>query len=154
MIEQKASEIEQRLEKYEENHGDTTSYEKKTLEEEKELPANKLNQIVPFIQNMDNNGALQTIRKDSNQIETLSDVDDAEINQLILSEDEKRLKTIIWNSLNKEWIQEQKQKKRDKKAKSKKLGKNKKSLRVKSNILNFIKIDYRIRSDESGDYAY
>lgn len=44
--------------------------------------------------------------EDNDGIETLSDVDDAEIDQLILTEEERKLKTILWNNLNKEWIQE------------------------------------------------
>ena len=43
---------------------------------------------------------------DNDGIETLSDVDDAEIDQLILTEEERKLKTILWNNLNKDWIQE------------------------------------------------
>ena len=44
--------------------------------------------------------------------DNLSDVDDAEIDQLILTEEERKLKTILWNNLNKEWILEQQEKKR------------------------------------------
>jgi transcription factor IIIB 90 kDa subunit len=44
---------------------------------------------------------------DNDGIESLSDVDDEEINSLILTEEERKLKTILWNNLNKEWIQEQ-----------------------------------------------
>ena len=42
--------------------------------------------------------------EDNDGIETLSDVDDAEIDQLILTEEERKLKTILWNNLNKDWI--------------------------------------------------
>lgn len=51
--------------------------------------------------------------------DNLSDVDDAEIDQLILTEEERKLKTILWNNLNKEWILEQQEKKRQKKEKKK-----------------------------------
>ena len=55
---------------------------------------------------------------DEGQLEKLSNYDsnsdDEEINQLILNEDEKKLKTILWNNLNKEWLEEQAAKKKKK----------------------------------------
>lgn len=42
--------------------------------------------------------------EENDGIESLSDVDDAEIDLLILTEEERKLKTILWNNLNKEWI--------------------------------------------------
>ena len=38
---------------------------------------------------------------------------------MILTEEESRLKKVLWDSLNKDWIREQKQKKRDRKEKRK-----------------------------------
>ena len=60
------------------------------------------------------------------QLEMLSDEDDPEINQMILTEDEKKLKTLLWNNLNKEWIKDQKEKKRLKKEQRKQKDKTKK----------------------------
>lgn len=50
-----------------------------------------------------------------NQVMINEDDDDEEINQLILTPEEKKLKTIIWNNLNREWIKEHKEKKRKQK---------------------------------------
>ncbi len=36
----------------------------------------------------------------------LSDIDDQEMEPLLLNADERRLKSIIWNNLNKEWLDE------------------------------------------------
>ena len=55
-----------------------------------------------------------------------SDADSPEINQLILTADERKLKTIIWNNLNKDWIKEQHEKKRKKKEERKQKLKNNK----------------------------
>lgn len=67
----------------------------------------------------------------SEEKEEISDIDDdEEINQLILTEEERKLKTILWNNLNKDWIKEQQEKKRLKKEK-KKL-KNQEKKRTKS----------------------
>jgi transcription factor IIIB subunit 2 len=74
------------------------------------------------------NEALKTISHDNDGIETLSDVDDAEIDQLILTEEERKLKTLLWNNLNKEWIQEQQKKKREKKERKKLKSKMKKTI--------------------------
>ncbi len=61
----------------------------------------------PLVENLEN--ALQAI-----------DDDEDEINKLILSPEERRLKTIIWNNLNKDWIEEQREKRRKKKEERKK----------------------------------
>ncbi|KAL5708670.1 hypothetical protein ACHQM5_019436 [Ranunculus cassubicifolius] len=49
--------------------------------------------------------------------ETLSDIDDTEVNGYLHNEDEKRMKTIIWETMNKEYLEEQA-------AKEKELGAN------------------------------
>jgi len=56
-----------------------------------------------------------TLKKDPDGIISLSDVDDEEIDSMILNEDERRLKKVIWNNLNREWVKEQKQKRLQKK---------------------------------------
>ena len=43
--------------------------------------------------------------------ESLSDVDENEINEFILSPEESLLKSIMWHSLNSDWIEKQKRKK-------------------------------------------
>lgn len=45
------------------------------------------------------------------ETETLSDVEDREIDENILSPEESQLKSIMWNTLNSEWIEAQKGKK-------------------------------------------
>lgn len=70
-------------------------------------------------------------KKDENGVYSLSDVDDEEIDKMILTEEESKLKKIIWDSLNKDWIREQKQKRRDKKLiKKTQALKKKRSLKV------------------------
>ena len=49
------------------------------------------------------------------------EIDEEEINNMILSEKERNLKTRIWNNLNKEWLTEQNEKKRKKKEQAKKV---------------------------------
>lgn len=58
---------------------------------------------------------LALMKTDPDGVISLSDVDDAVIDEMILDEDEKRLKKIIWNNLNADWIKEQKEKKRARK---------------------------------------
>lgn len=50
--------------------------------------------------------ALKNIDQNESAVEPLSDDDDAEIDQLILTEEERKLKTILWNNLNRDWILE------------------------------------------------
>jgi len=38
--------------------------------------------------------------------ESLSEMEEEEINKYILSSEETRIKQLIWNNLNKEWIEE------------------------------------------------
>ena len=59
--------------------------------------------------------ASSTLKKDPDGIISLSDVDDEEIDAMILTEDERRLKKVIWNNLNRDWVREQKQKRLQKK---------------------------------------
>ena len=47
---------------------------------------------------------VSTLKTDSEGIISLSDVDDEEINGMILNEEESRLKKVIWDNLNREWI--------------------------------------------------
>ena len=54
---------------------------------------------------------ITTLKHDSDGIISLSDVDDEEIDAMILNEEESRLKKVIWNNLNRDWIKMQKQKK-------------------------------------------
>jgi hypothetical protein len=65
---------------------------------------------------------ITTLKHDSDGIISLSDVDDEEIDAMILNEEESRLKKVIWNNLNRDWIKMQKQKKILKKAIEKKGG--------------------------------
>ena len=44
-------------------------------------------------------------------LETLSDVDDAEIDQFFLSKEESAMKSIIWHNMHKNWVREQAEKK-------------------------------------------
>ena len=44
------------------------------------------------------------LKRDPDGIISLSDVDDEEIDQMILTEEESRLKKVIWDNLNKDWI--------------------------------------------------
>lgn len=60
------------------------------------------------------------MKHDPDGIISLSDVDDEEIDAMILNEEESRLKKVIWNNLNRDWIKMQKQKKILKKAIEKK----------------------------------
>lgn len=48
-------------------------------------------------------------------IDTISDIDDDEVEKMLLKPDERDFKTRVWNNLNKDWIIEQKEKKRQKK---------------------------------------
>jgi len=45
----------------------------------------------------------------------LIEVDDSVIDKMILNEQERKLKTRLWNNLHKDWIVEQKEKKRKQK---------------------------------------
>ncbi len=65
---------------------------------------------------------ISTLKHDPEGIISLSDVDDEEIDAMILNEEESRLKKVIWNNLNRDWIKMQKQKKILKKAIEKKGG--------------------------------
>ena len=65
---------------------------------------------------------ITTLKHDPDGIISLSDVDDEEIDAMILNEEESRLKKVIWNNLNRDWIKMQKQKKILKKAIEKKGG--------------------------------
>ncbi len=60
-----------------------------------------------------------TPKKDADGVISLSDVDDDEIDAMILTEEESRLKKIIWDNLNKDWIKEQRKKKRERKERRK-----------------------------------
>ena len=48
-------------------------------------------------------------------IDTISDIDDDEVEKMLLKPDERDFKTRFWNNLNKDWIIEQKERKRKKK---------------------------------------
>lgn len=122
MIEQKASKIEQKLEKYEHNNGGT-------LEEEKDS-----GQLVPYnpqlLQPSETSTTVATLKRelsvppyqssrDADGVISLSDVDDEEIEAMILTEEESRLKKVIWDNLNKDWIKDQRKKKRERKERRK-----------------------------------
>ena len=90
------------------------------------------NQLVPYFgQNSDANSPLfptgttssgtsnlQLVKVESYKVSTLkkyedgtislSDIDDDQIDSMILTEEESRLKKHIWDSLNKDWIRQQK----------------------------------------------
>lgn len=65
---------------------------------------------------------MTTLKHDPEGIISLSDVDDEEIDSMILNEEESRLKKVIWDNLNREWIKVQKQKRLLKKTIEKKGG--------------------------------
>lgn len=49
---------------------------------------------------------VSTFKHDPDGVISLSDVDDAEIDAMILTEEERQLKKVIWDNLNKDWIKE------------------------------------------------
>jgi transcription factor IIIB subunit 2 len=49
--------------------------------------------------------------KEEPEVETLSDVDENEIEEFILSPEESLLKSIMWHQINSDWIEKQKRKK-------------------------------------------
>jgi hypothetical protein len=49
---------------------------------------------------------VSTFKHDPDGVISLSDVDDAEIDAMILTEEERQLKKVIWDNLNKGWIKE------------------------------------------------
>lgn len=126
MIEEKASKIEEKLGKIESPYLQPGA---SSLEEEKEGAPTE-HQLVPYQSPDAGRGvssalvkreSYQTfLRRDPEGIISLSDVDDDEIDKMILTEEESQLKKVIWDSLNKEWIHEQKRKRRDHKEKRKK----------------------------------
>ena len=59
------------------------------------------------------------LKRDSQGVISLSDIEDDEIDKMILTDEESRLKKVIWDSLNKDWIKDQKRKRRDRKEKRK-----------------------------------
>ncbi|CDW72004.1 transcription factor iiib 90 kda subunit [Stylonychia lemnae] len=157
MIEEKANQIEQRLVRYDSTRNQ--NYEDSKVPQQEEIimintstvPDSNQNQLVPYftsaqgqgqnmlgVQMQDTSRLQMALRsfEDNDGVETLSDVDDAEIDQLILTEEERKLKTILWNNLNKDWIQEQYEKKRLKKEKRKlKNQGNKKSKQIKKQLI-------------------
>ena len=51
--------------------------------------------------------ALATLQNEGNEkvdLSTLSDIDEAEVEKLLLEPKERELKTRLWNNLNKDWI--------------------------------------------------
>ncbi len=62
---------------------------------------------------------LAQVKTDPDGVISLSDVDDQEIDEMILSESEQRLKKVIWNNLNSDWLKEQRDKKRLRKEQAK-----------------------------------
>lgn len=86
--------------------------------------------------------SIVSLKKDADGIISLSDVDDDHIEQMILTEEESRLKKVIWNNLNKDWIREQKKRKRENKEKRKIDKQKKKTIRnIKSKCL-FYMVDW------------
>ena len=65
---------------------------------------------------------ISTLKHDPDGIISLSDIDDEEIDSMILNEEESRLKKVIWDNLNRDWIKMQKQKRLLKKTIEKKTG--------------------------------
>ena len=121
MIEEKANRIEEKLVKI----------EKRDSEEEKD----EQNQLVPYIDHTKARAVVSTLKYDADGVISLSDVDDEEIDKMILTDEERRLKKIIWDNLNKDWLKEQKKKKRERKEKRKLQATAKKVSRVKSKSL-------------------
>ena len=58
-------------------------------------------------------GALRKIEDEKSNNES-----DAEINSMILNDEERKLKTLLWNNLNKQYLEEQHKKKKEEKASS------------------------------------
>lgn len=109
-----------------------------------EEAADKEGQLVPVENPMDMNTALALMQDFEGEVDmtTLSDIDEAEIEKMILGQEERELKTIIWNNLNKDWIAEQKVKKRTKKAALKQIKAQKLSQSAaSSSACNFSQLD-------------
>ena len=83
MLEEKASQIEQRLELYEESkYPDEAAYSTTPSTLNMMMSHSSENQLVPYMNQQDNmklSDALKTLKQDEDGIESLSDVDDAEI---------------------------------------------------------------------------
>ena len=121
-LENAASEIDHELQQTEGGHNkdqphkavedEKAEEESAPQEEVKESPTNQERQIAimePKAVKVPDKKAL--VRKS----ETLSDIDDAEVEPYLLTDKEVELKTVIWKSLNKEWIDKQLEKKPAKK---------------------------------------
>lgn len=78
-------------------------------EDNKPLESHDLSKALIALQKEESEKALAV------DMNTLSDIDDSEIEKMILSKEEREFKTRVWNHLNKDWISEQKVKKRKKK---------------------------------------
>ena len=59
---------------------------------------------MPYVQQPTTIARVSRLKYDTEGIISLSDVDDEEIDKMILSEEEARLKKVIWDNLNKDWI--------------------------------------------------
>jgi len=79
------------------------------------------NQLVPVVET---NKEVEEVKKAENKVvvwnsETLSDIDDEEVEPYLLSEKEVALKTAIWQSMNNEWLSKNTQNKKSLKRHSK-----------------------------------
>ena len=86
--------------------GESATTAGSTLSHRTLLPSTTLS-LFPSYQN--------PIDEDEYGIISLSDVDDDAIESMILTEEEAKLKKNIWDSLNRDWIKAQKNKRRVKK---------------------------------------
>ena len=76
------------------------------------------------------------MKYDEEGVISLSDIDDAEIDNMILTEEESRLKRFIWDDQNRDWLKEQKQKRKERKTKQKLEKLKKKTNRIKSKLFS------------------
>ena len=78
------------------------------IEESKEIATqNNIIEVVP----LERKRSKKARRKDLDENESdLSDISDGEINLYLLNEKEKVVKSVVWHEMNKEWLQEQKDK--------------------------------------------
>ena len=61
---------------------------------------------MPYVENKKAHVVVSTLKYDADGIISLSDVDDEEIDKMILTDDERRLKKVIWDNLNKDWLKD------------------------------------------------
>ncbi len=86
----------------------------KCLKEPFQADSNKSNSStadysIPIIYNQE---VVKTSKEDIKDAEELSDIDENEVQKFIVSNDEYKLKKLLWEILFRDWIEEQKEKKK------------------------------------------